>query len=89
MIHFGHLRKLRISHLPLTVAVDDDQLVLDSVVGFGTSDSLEDERSMSREPIISLQKSKYAHFVPKHRSSTEHLQVKCHCNRYSLNTTQH
>lgn len=28
----------------LTVAVDDDQLVLDSVVGFGTSDSLEDER---------------------------------------------
>ena len=33
----------------LTVAVDDDQLVLDSVVGFGTSDSLEDERSMSRK----------------------------------------
>ena len=28
----------------LTVGVDDDQLVLDSVVGFGTSDSLEEER---------------------------------------------
>ena len=27
----------------LTVGVDDDQLVLDSVVGFGTSDSLEEE----------------------------------------------
>ena len=27
----------------LTVGIDDDQLVLDSVVGFGTSDSLEEE----------------------------------------------
>ena len=27
----------------LTVGIDDDQLVLDSVVGFGTSDSLEHE----------------------------------------------
>ena len=32
-----------IMKLLLTVGIDDDQLVLDSVVGFGTSDSLEEE----------------------------------------------